>query len=361
MTWDGATSSRPVLITGGAGFVGCNLADALLNSGRSVILYDNLSRPGVEQNAAWLRRRHEKKLSLIQADVRDATPLEAAVRKASSVFHLAAQVAVTSSLLDPVYDFSVNAVGTLNLLQAIRKCERPIPLVFTSTNKVYGQLEGMKLRKRRRRYEPVDADLRARGVDETQPLDFCSPYGCSKGAADQYVLDHAKAFGIPACVFRMSCIYGPHQFGTEDQGWLAHFLIQARRGRAITIYGDGCQVRDVLYVGDLVRAFLLAEQNMASISGQAFNIGGGPERTTSLLQLLEEIARMDIGDPLVLHEDWRLGDQPYYVSNTAKFQQTTGWKPAVGLQEGLDRLNHWLAENEKTADLALPPVQEAAA
>ena len=282
--------------------------------------------------------------------MRDSITLESAIRHASAVFHLAAQVAVTTSLADPLYDFTVNAVGTLNVLQSIRKTGRAIPLIFTSTNKVYGKLRGVALRKGKRVYEPVDPRIRAHGIDETQPLDFCSPYGCSKGAADQYVLDHAEAFGIPAAVFRMSCIYGPHQFGTEDQGWLAHFLIQVRRGRPVTIYGDGCQVRDVLFVADLVRAFELAEQNIETISGQAFNIGGGPARTTSLLQVLEDISRLEVGDPVIDHEDWRLGDQPYYVSNTAKFQKATGWTPTISLREGLARLNGWLAENEKNGD-----------
>ena len=257
-----------ILITGGAGFVGTNLAHRYLSQGIPVRVYDNLSRAGVEQNARWLQETHGGLVQIEAADVRDGSRLRQAVRGASQVFHLAAQVAVTTSLADPMEDFEVNARGTLNLLEAIRVCDVPPPLIFTSTNKVYGGLPDVGLRVRGARYEPEDGSVRAYGIGEARPLDFHSPYGCSKGAADQYVLDYARTYGLPAAVFRMSCIYGPHQFGTEDQGWVAHFLIRALEGRPITLYGDGKQVRDILFVEDLVNAFVLVQDRIEALSGQ---------------------------------------------------------------------------------------------
>ena len=335
---------RPVLITGGSGFVGCNLADRLCSAGEPVVLYDNLSRAGVEQNAAWLRETHGDLVQVQVADVRDARALTDAVRGASAVYHLAAQVAVTSSLTAPINDFEINARGTLNLLEAIRGMSSPPPVIFTSTNKVYGSLDDVELRLNANRYEPVDQRTRDGGIPEKQPLDFYSPYGCSKGAADQYIADYARTFGLPAVVFRMSCIYGPHQFGTEDQGWVAHFLIQAMNKRPITLYGDGKQVRDVLFVEDLVDALLLARKNIRTLSGQVFNLGGGPQNTTSLLELLEWIGELEGENPRVSWGNWRPGDQRYYVSNFAKFQTATGWQPQVEMREGVERLHAWLRE-----------------
>jgi CDP-paratose 2-epimerase len=225
----------------------------------------------------------------------------------------------------------------------------PVPIVFTSTNKVYGSLDDVELRLNGARYEPDDEQIRANGIGENQPLDFYSPYGCSKGAADQYILDYARTFGLPAVVFRMSCIYGPHQFGTEDQGWVAHFLIQAMKKRPITLYGDGKQVRDVLFVEDLVDALLLARKNIRTLSGQVFNLGGGPENTTSLLELLDWIGELDGEKPRVSWGNWRPGDQRYYVSNFSKFQTATGWKPKVGMQQGVERLHAWLREFRSAA------------
>jgi len=241
-------------------------------------------------------------------------------------------------------DFEVNARGTLNVLEAIRAQATPPPLLFTSTNKVYGALEDLGLRRRNLRYEPTDPALRQSGVSESRPLDFHSPYGCSKGTADQYVLDYARSYGLAAIVFRMSCIYGAHQFGTEDQGWVAHFLIRALEGRPITLYGDGRQVRDILSVEDLVDAFLLAQEHMASESGQAFNMGGGPRNTVSLLELLDLMGELLGHKPEVEFAEWRTGDQRYYVSDTGKFQRATGWKPQISVPAGLDRLHRWLVE-----------------
>lgn len=339
-----AENKRPVLITGGAGFIGTNLAHRLCSSGQRVILYDNLSRRGVETNYDWLRRTHGRMVELIQADVRDAATLQRAVNDTSQVFHFAAQVAVTTSLENPIEDFEINARGTLNLLEALRKIKNPPPLLFTSTNKVYGDLGEVRLRVRENRYEPEDQPLRQHGFNEQRPLNFHSPYGCSKGAACQYVQDYARTFGLKTVVFRMSCIYGPHQFGTEDQGWVAHFLIQALDGAPITLYGDGRQVRDVLFVEDLVDALLAAQRNIDSISGRAFNIGGGPGNTTSLLELVHLIADLNGRKPVVKFSEWRTADQQYYVSDVRAFSKLTGWNPRVGVRVGVAKLNHWLQE-----------------
>jgi CDP-paratose 2-epimerase len=337
-------SKHTTLITGGAGFIGTNLADALLSEGRSVIIYDNLSRDGVEKNLQWLSAKHSSNLRIEIADVRDEKALRAAVDAADAVYHFAAQVAVTTSCIDPIMDFEVNARGTLNLLEAIRNSEKQPPLVFTSTNKVYGGLEDLKVILKSDRYEPEDSSIAAAGVSESRNIDFHSPYGCSKGAADSYILDYARTFGLKAVVFRMSCIYGPHQFGTEDQGWIAHFLISALEGKPLTIYGDGKQVRDVLYVADLVQAMKIAQNNMELLSGMAFNIGGGVENTISLLELLKIIEDMQ-GEPIdVEFGDWRPGDQKYYVSDIRKFREAGSWTPQINAYEGIENLYKWLAE-----------------
>lgn len=338
--------NRVVLITGGAGFIGSNLADRLLSSGERVLLLDNLSRPGVERNLRWLRQRHGDHVEAEIADVRNVEAVRRAVRRASRVYHFAAQVAVTTSLADPVDDFLTNARGTLNVLEAIRGMSDAPPLLYTSTNKVYGGLDDIRLTRRAGRYEPRDATLCATGISERRVLDFHSPYGCSKGTADQYVIDYARSFGLRTVVFRMSCIYGPQQYGNEDQGWVAHFLIQALRGEAITLYGDGMQVRDVLYVDDLVNALVLAHEQIDRLSGQAFNIGGGPGNTTSLLELVNLIATLAGRRPRVEHEEWRTGDQRYYVSDTRRFQEATGWSPVVDVATGVQRLFAWLDEND---------------
>jgi CDP-paratose 2-epimerase len=309
------------------------------------LLFDNLARPGVEQNLRWLRDTHGDLVQVMIADVRNADAVQLAVQQSSQVFHFAAQVAVTTSLTDPIEDFEVNARGTLNLLEAIRAQPTPPPLLFTSTNKVYGALADVGLRRRNHRYEPTDPMLRQTGVSESRPLDFHSPYGCSKGTADQYVLDYARSYGLHSIVFRMSCIYGAHQFGTEDQGWVAHFLIQALEGHPITLYGDGRQVRDILSVDDLVDAFLLAQEHMATHTGHAFNIGGGPRNTVSLLELLDMMGELLGRKPDFRLDDWRTGDQRYYVSDTGKFEAATGWKPRISIQEGLEGLLRWLVDS----------------
>jgi CDP-paratose 2-epimerase len=269
------------------------------------------------------------------------------------VYHFAAQVAVTTSLMNPFHDFEVNARGTLNLLEAVRACDDPPPVLFTSTNKVYGDLQDIPLRKAASRYEPVSAALRRGGIDESTCLEFHSPYGCSKGVAEQYVLDYARTFGLRTVVFRMSCIYGPHQFGTEDQGWVAHFLITALRRQPLTIFGDGLQVRDLLFVDDLVEAMLAAQANIDRLSGEAFNIGGGPANATSLVELLDLIGDVTGERPLARMEPWRRADQRYYVSSTRKFGEATGWAPQVGVRSGVTRLLEWLLQH-RVAPAAVP-------
>ena len=331
-----------VLVTGGSGFVGTNLAHRLLTDGHRVCVFDNLSRPGVERNLEWLRAEHGDQLIVKTADVRDAGAVRDAVRRASHVFHLAAQVAVTTSLDDPFSDFEVNARGTINVLEAIRNSHQKPPLFFTSTNKVYGGLEDVALREERQRYTPIDDAIAQHGVSEARPLDFHSPYGCSKGSADQYVIDYARSFGLQTVVFRMSCIYGPHQFGTEDQGWVAHFLIRALNGEPITVYGDGKQVRDILFVEDLIDAFVLAMKKIDVCSGYAFNIGGGAANTISLRELLALLRKLEGREARVDWGDWRTGDQKYYVSDSSLFHERTGWRPTTRTTDGIRALREWL-------------------
>lgn len=346
-------SSEPVLICGGAGFIGCNLAARLLSMGQPVLILDDLSRGGVDGNLEWLRKEFGRLLEFELADIRDVRALRRCVRNASAVFHLAGQTAVTTSLVAPREDFEINVAGTLGLLEELRALAVPVPLVFTSTNKVYGNLDGLPLRREDRRYQPEEKHIVANAIDERCPLSFHSPYGCSKGAADQYVLDYSRSFGLPNVVFRMSCIYGPHQCGTEDQGWVAHFLLRAIAGQPITLFGDGMQVRDVLFVEDLVDAFLLANRNAARLAGQAFNIGGGPQHTTSLLELLELIGDLQGRMPAISFEDWRAGDQRYYVSDVRAFYSSTGWRPTVSVREGVSRLHEWLIRHGARAGAAL--------
>jgi CDP-paratose 2-epimerase len=334
--------TETALITGGCGFIGTALADRLLRDGREVLLLDNLSRSGVERNLDWLTARHASGLKVAIADIRDRYLLRTALDRVDSIFHLAAQVAVTTSLTDPQADFDVNAKGTLNLLDAVRRSGRRPRLIFTSTNKVYGGLQDLALRRRGDRWEPVDAAIRAHGIGETRPLEFCSPYGCSKGAADQYMLEFGRSYGLPTIVLRMSCIYGPHQFGNEDQGWVAHFLMRALAGQPLTLYGDGAQVRDVLYVDDLIDALLLAERNAEVLGPRAYNIGGGPANTVSLLELLGMIEDLGVVPPTPSVEDWRPADQRYYASDCRRFQEDTGWRPRWTVDRGLESLLEWL-------------------
>jgi len=339
-----STTATRVLITGGAGFIGTNVADRLLRQGMEVRILDSLARRGTESNLAWLRAEHANGLDVLIGDVRDFELVRRAVQGVDHVVHLAAQVAVTSSLDEPRFDFEVNAGGTLNVLEAIRLSNHRPSLVFCSTNKVYGALPDVPLQPRGDRYEPADEGVRASGISEARPLDFHSPYGCSKGTADQYVIDYARSFGLRTAVLRMSCIYGPHQHGNEDQGWVAHFLRCALERQAVTIYGDGKQVRDILFVEDLVNALERARHHIDTISGQAFNMGGGPSNTISILELLDHIEQVAQVRLQPSFEPWRVGDQRYYVSDTSKFTKLTGWTALANVHTGLSRLHEWLQE-----------------
>jgi CDP-paratose 2-epimerase len=340
---------KVTLVTGGAGFIGTNLAHRLLCDGERVRVLDDLSRPGVRRNLEWLERVHGSRIQVEIGSVCDPRVAQGAMLGARSVFHFAAQVAVTTSLDDPARDAAVNLLGTLNLLEAGRAQRVRVPLVFTSTNKVYGALDDVLLRETDDHHAPVDGNLRRRGVPETRHLAFCTPYGCSKGAADQYVLDWQKSFGVPTTVFRMSCIYGPHQLGNEDQGWVAHFLINALAGDPITIYGDGKQVRDVLFVDDLVEALLAARAALPAIAGHAFNIGGGPQNAVSLRDVTALIGELTGAAPALVFGPWRQGDQRWYVSDPRAFGKATGWRPTVSPREGIARLHEWLVQENVQA------------
>ena len=355
--------AHATLITGGAGFIGTNLANRLMSQGRDVLIFDDLSRPGVQRNLDWLFERHPGRLSVEVGDVCNPAALEPVVAQASEIYHFAAQVAVTSSLTAPMRDFDVNARGTINVLEAMRRLEEPPPVLFTSTNKVYGALEDVALTPQNgMRYVPADASLREHGVDERRPLDFHSPYGCSKGAADQYVRDYARCFGLRTVVFRMSCIYGPHQQGNEDQGWVAHFMMRARARGTLSIFGDGLQVRDVLYVEDLVDALVLAMRNSGTLAGRAFNMGGGPANTLSLLELISWLKEHHSLKPRIQHLRTRTGDQRYYVSDVTAFSEATGWAPRTSVANGLEGLAHWLdsVESVTPPGAAAPMVATAA-
>lgn len=333
------------LITGGAGFIGANTANRLLEDGESVVILDNLSRPGSEKNLAWLQAKFPD-LEFVKADVRDAGDLSAALSAHApfdALIHLAAQVAVTTSVVDPRLDFNINALGTLNLLESVRILGLDPAILFTSTNKVYGEMLDQAVVEEATRYRYADLE---HGIPETAPLDFHSPYGCSKGTADQYVHDYHRIYGLRTIVFRNSCIYGPRQFGIEDQGWLAWFVIAARLGHPITIYGDGKQVRDVLFVDDLIRAMRAAIENIDVTAGQVYNMGGGASNSLSVWRefgpMLEELLGASIE---VDFQDWRPGDQKIYVSDIRKAHETFGWSPQVDAQDGVRRLFAWVDAN----------------
>lgn len=347
-------SEKVVLVTGGAGFIGSNLADSLLSEGEQVLLLDNLSRPGTEKNLRWLVSRHPKRLQVEVGDIRDAEVVRRLVKRAHTVYHLAAQAAVTSSLKEPQLDLAVNVLGTLNVLEAARSQAEPPVVLYTSTNRVYGQLGEVGVSPNSTRYMFQDGRT---GIGEDQPLDFHSPNGCSKGSADQYVHDYARIFGVPTTVFRVSCTYGPRQFGNEDQGWVAHFVISALAGQELTVYGDGKQVRDILFVDDLVEAMRLATMGARERPGRIYNVGGGPDNTISLVELLEMLEGV-LGQT-VPHRSasWRPGDQKLYVTDIARIRRELGWTPRVSTAEGVRRMVDWVQEN---AALVLPPGLEPA-
>ena len=332
-----------VIITGGAGFIGCNAAARYIRRGDDVVVLDDLSRRGADKNLTWLQS--EGRFTFERADIRDAEAMVrvfATHRDAELVLHLAGQVAVTISVNDPRMDFDVNALGTFNVLEGIRLAGMQAPVIYSSTNKVYGGMEDVGVVERNGRYAYNDLPG---GVSEERNLDFHSPYGCSKGAADQYVRDYHRIFGLRTVVFRQSCIYGYRQFGFEDQGWVAWFTIASQMGQPITVYGDGMQVRDVLFVDDLVDAYDAAAANIDTAAGQVYNIGGGPSNVMSLLDLLGHLEHR-LGRSIThKRSDWRPGDQRVFVSDVAKAERDFGWTPRIAWQDGLDRLYEWVAEN----------------
>lgn len=332
-----------ITITGGAGFIGCNSADHLLRQGHDVIVFDNLSRVGTPANLEWLRRHHSDALTFVRGDVRDEHALNEVVHGADVVLHLASQVAVTTSVQDPREDFTINALGTFNALEATRLHAPEAVFIYASTNKVYGGMEAVGVVEEENGYAYADYE---RGIPETFPLDFHSPYGCSKGAGDQYTLDYARIYDLKTVVFRQSCIYGRRQFGVEDQGWVAHFVIAAVHDRPITIFGDGKQVRDLLHVTDLIRAYELAIERIDEVSGQAFNIGGGPDNTLSVWSEFGPLLASLKGQPLpVTYGPWRPGDQRVFVAGIDKAAQRLGWAPAVAPAQGIADLYRWVEQN----------------
>jgi len=340
-----------VIITGGAGFVGSNAAARYLARGDEVVLLDNLSRQGAVRNWEWLKRvRLESErghLTLAQVDVRDVDGVLLAFQEhadAEVVLHLAAQVAVTTSIVDPRHDFEVNALGTFNVLEAARTLPRLRALITASTNKVYGGMEDVAVVERNGRYA---YGALPNGVPETQQLDFHSPYGCSKGAADQYTVDYARIYDLPTVTFRQSCIYGPRQMGVEDQGWVAWFCIAIATGKPITIYGDGMQVRDVLYVDDLLDAYDRAVERIDRVKGQAFNMGGGPQNVLSILETAQYVAQR-LNTPLhPKFEAWRAGDQRVFIADISKARRDLDWQPKVGAYKGVDLLIEWVVANKE--------------
>lgn len=332
------------LITGGAGFIGSNYVSHLLTRGGKVTVYDNLSRSGALTNLRWLNEKYgEGSYRLIEGDVRDSVLLSHAVNEADVIVHLAGQVAVTSSVTNPREDFECNALGTFNLLESARLSERDPIVLYASTNKVYGGMEEVKIIEEETRYRYENLPF---GVPESYPMDFHSPYGCSKGAGDQYVRDYARIFGIKTVVLRQSCIYGPRQFGVEDQGWLAWFMIAAATEAPITIYGNGKQVRDILHVEDLMNVYDLAVANISQITGKVFNVGGGQDNTLSIWREFSPMLERLFGTKItVTWGDWRPGDQPIYISDIREVRQEIGWEPTINPNAGVRKLYDWVIEN----------------
>jgi CDP-paratose 2-epimerase len=332
-------------ITGGAGFIGSNYVSHLLERSEKVIIYDNLSRAGAKRNLDWLNEKYGKKaFQLIVGDVRDADLVTVSSRTADIIIHLAAQVAVTTSVTNPREDFEINAQGTFNVLEAARLNERKPVVLYASTNKVYGGMEDVKVVEDATRWHYADLPL---GCPETQTLDFHSPYGCSKGTGDQYVRDYARIYGLPTVVMRQSCIYGPRQFGVEDQGWVAWMIIAAVTGRPVTIYGDGKQIRDILNVDDLLNAYDAAIERIAAVKGRVYNLGGGPENTMSIWTEFGPMLEKMLGKKVpVKRSDWRPGDQKVFVADIRMAERELGWKPKVGVEEGVVRLFDWVNKNK---------------
>jgi CDP-paratose 2-epimerase len=339
------SNGEKLLITGGAGFIGSNLADRLLQEGHHVTIFDNLSRSGCQANITWLQEKYgPDNLHLVEADLTNFEALQRAAEGARRIYHLAGQVAVTTSVKHPRQDFEDNALGTFNAVEAARLVGDDPIFIYASTNKVYGGMEELAVVEQATRYWYKDKPL---GIPESQPLDFHSPYGCSKGAGDQYVRDYARIYGLRSVVMRQSCIYGYRQFGIEDQGWIAWFIIAALKQRPISIYGDGKQVRDILFIDDLLDAYEAACRQIDTVQGKVFNIGGGPENTMSIWAEFGPILTELLGRPVpVTLADWRPGDQRVYVSDIRQAEAVMGWRPRVPVQEGVTRLFRWIEANQ---------------
>jgi len=334
--------SDGTLLLGGGGFIGSHLARHLLENGQPVVILDSLARDGAGGMLRRLRAEYGDMLELEIADLRDRTALRRAVARSARIVHLAARTGASGGLVDPHLDFEVNLRATVDLLEELRRSERAVPLLHCSTSKVYGALRRLQLVELATRYEPVNEWVAEHGIDEHWPLEVTSPYGCSRAAADQYVLEYARSFGLPAAVARIGCAYGPDGLGGEDQCWISHWLEHALDRRPVTIDGDGKQVRDPLHIDDLVGALVGLLDRMDSVRGHAFNVGGGPDSAVSLRELLELMSQV-IGHPIpVAWTDWREGDARYYVANPSKLEAMTGWRPVVSLADGLGRLAGWL-------------------
>lgn len=332
-----------ILITGGCGFIGSNVAERYFKKGAEIIVLDNLSRKCTDLNLSWLKTLG--KLDFIKGDIRDFETVSAIFRKNPDidvVFHLAAQVAVTTSVINPVEDFEINIHGTVNLLESMRRSNSKAILIYASTNKVYGDLTGIKLTEKKSSYEFTKLK---KGVSEDCQLDFHSPYGCSKGSADQYVRDYSRIYGLRTVVFRQSCIYGCHQFGMEDQGWVAHFAIQTFFNRPLTIYGNGKQVRDILFAGDLVNAYEAAVKNIKKCSGKIYNIGGGYKNCVSLLEFISIIEKRMGKKISYKFAGERPGDQKIYISDNTLLKKELNWEPKTGKEKGLDLMLTWIEAN----------------
>jgi len=337
--------TKKIVITGGAGFIGVNSASKFAADGWSVVVIDNLSRKGATLNLAWLQEQsHKHSIVFAEVDVRDAPLVAETVRQHQPqvLLHLAAQVAVTTSVTDPREDFDINAMGTFNVLEAIRLHSPDTFFINASTNKVYGKMEDLGIVERNGRYE---YDQLVSGVPEHRNLDFHSPYGCSKGVADQYTIDYARVYDLDTVTLRQSCIYGPRQFGIEDQGWVAWFTIAAMLDKEITVYGDGKQIRDVLHVDDLVAAYQAAILNRSAVGGQAINVGGGPANTLSLLELLNYLETTLNKKIAPAWDDWRPGDQPVFVCDLSKAQELLDWAPEYSVDDGVVKLINWVRDN----------------
>jgi len=337
--------TRNYLVTGGAGFIGSNYVHRLIQRGEKVTIYDNLSRAGAPRNVAWLEETFGKNaFRLIVGDIRSADDITEAAKEADVIVHLAGQVAVTTSVTNPRGDFEANALGTFNALEAARLSERHPIFLYASTNKVYGGMEDVKLIEDATRWRYAELEY---GCAETQPLDFHSPYGCSKGTGDQYVRDYARIYGLRSVVLRQSCIYGPRQFGIEDQGWLAWMIIAAVTGRKITIYGDGKQVRDVLNVSDLLNAYDAAVEKIDVAKGEVYNMGGGTRNILAVWAEFGPILENLLGKKIdVARDDWRPGDQRVFYADYRKAKNELGWEPKIDLEEGIEMLFKWVKENQ---------------